>query len=220
MSNDLYRPPRVDKIPVGPVAGAAVLAVLIFLALPLTQLLSNLQKSDKLVRVADVNIPPPEAPPPEPPPPEEEEVEEEKPELEEEMKPLDISQLEAALNPGFGDALNMGQAFIGFGMTPDTIAQMDIFELKDLDNNPRRIFAARPIYPYQFKREGIEGWVRMIIIIDERGNVIDAKTQRASHKEFIKPAVDALLQWRFEPGTRNGKPVKVRRIQPIAFKLS
>ncbi len=220
MSKNVYLPPRFDRIPIGPVAGAGVLAVLIFLALPLTQLLSNLQKDDKLIRVADVNIPPPDAPPPEPPPPEEEEVEEEKPELEEEMQPLDISQLDAALNPGFGDALNVGQAVWGFGITPDTIAQMDIFELKDLDNNPRRIFAARPVYPFQFKREGIEGSVRLIIIIDEKGNVIDAKIQRASHKEFIKPAVDAILQWKFEPGTKNGRAVKVRRIQPISFKLN
>ena len=219
MSNSVYHPPRLGRIPVGPVAGAAVLAVLIFLALPLTQLLSNLQKSDKPVRVGDITIPPPDAPPPEPPPPEEDEIEEEKPELEEEMKPLDISQLDAVLNPGFGDALSIGQAVRGFGMTPDTIAQMEIFELKDLDNNPRRIFAARPVYPFQFKREGIEGSVRTIIIIDERGNVIDAKIQSTTHKEFVKPAIDAVLQWKFEPGTRNGKPVKVRRIQPFSFKL-
>ena len=219
MKKRVYNPPRLNKRPIGPVAGSIILAGLIFLALPLTQLLSGLQKSDDLVTVAEMTMPPPDAPPPEPPPPEEDEIEEEKPEFEEEEKPLDLSQLEVALNPGVGDALGIGGAMFGFGVTPNTIAQM-IFDLKDLDNNPRRIFAARPVYPFQFKREGIEGYVRLIIIIDERGNVTDAKVQRASHKEFVKPAVDAILQWKFEPGKKNGRPVKVRRIQPISFKLT
>ncbi len=141
------------------------------------------------------------------------------PELEQELQPLDLSQLDVALNPGVGDALSMGNAILGFGVTPNTIAQMDIFELKDLDNDPQRIVAVAPVYPFQFKRDGINGWVKLIIIIDERGKVVNAVVESSSHREFEKPGIEAVLQWRFEPGTRNGKPVKVRRLQPITFRL-
>ncbi len=197
-----------------------MLTALIFLALPLTQLLSKLNKPPAHEIVAETSIPPPPAPPPEPPPEEEPEQEEEKPELQEEMQPLDLSQLDVALNPGVGDALNVGGAIGQFGVTPDTIGMMDIFELKDLDNNPRRLVAISPVYPFQFKREGIEGWVKLIVIIDERGKVIKATVKESSHREFEKPSIEAVMQWKFEPGTKNGKAVKVRRTQPLSFKLN
>ena len=190
------------------------MALFIFLALPITQLLSERSSASTYTAIESISLPPPPAPPPEPPP-EEEDV----PELQEEMQPLDLSQLDVALNPGVGDALNLGSAILGFGVTPDTIAQMDIFELKDLDNDPQRIIAISPIYPFQFKRDGITGWVKLIIIIDEKGKVLKANVQTSSHREFERPAIEAVLQWRFEPGTRNGKPVKVRRLQPISFRL-
>ena len=220
MSKSSYRPPNLNRQPSGPVGSALVLAGLILLAIPLTQLLSDLETEDTMIELMDVSLPPPDMLPPEPPEPPEEEEEEEKPEFEEEAEPLDLRQLDVQMNPGVGNALGIGQTVTAFGVTPDSISQMRIFELRDLDNDPRRIFAARPVYPFQFKREGIEGWVRLIIIVDEKGNVIEAKLQRSSHKEFVKPALDAILQWKFEPGTKNGRPVRVRRIQPISFKLN
>ncbi len=218
--NKVYRPPSLNKGPFLSFGGALILSALIFLALPLTQLLSSLNKPPGHQVMNEVSLPPPPAPPPEPPPEEEEEEEEEKPELQEEVQPLDLSQLDVALNPGVGDALNVGGAIAQFGVTPDTIQMMDIFELKDLDNNPRRLVAIPPIYPFQFKREGIEGWVKLVVIIDERGKVIRATIKESSHREFEKPSIESVLQWKFEPGTKNGKPVKVRRIQPLSFKLN
>lgn len=220
MSKRSYPPPDLNRQPSGPMGSALALSGLILLAIPLTQLLSDLETEDTTIKLMEVSLPPPDTLPPEPPEPPEEEEEEEEPEFEQEAEPLDLRQLDVQMNPGIGDALGMGQTVTAFGVTPDSISQMKIFELRDLDNDPRRIFAARPVYPFQFKREGIEGWVRLIIIVDENGNVIEGKLQRASHKEFVKPALDAIMQWKFEPGTKNGKPVRVRRIQPISFKLN
>ncbi len=198
--------------------GASALALFIFLALPITQLLNEKGAPASTIVSESVSIPPPPAPPPEPPPPEEELVEVDVPELEKELHPLELSQLDVALNPGFGGALNISYALLGFGVTPNTIDEMDTFELKDLDNNPRRIVAIPPIYPYQLKRNKINGWVKLIIIIDERGKVIKADADSSSRWEFERPGIEAILQWRFEPGTRNGKPVKVRKRQSIAFR--
>ncbi len=199
--------------------GGALLTLFIFMALPITQLLSDRHSANTHTVLENPSIPPPPSPPPEPPPEEEEVADEDVPELQEEVLTLDLNQLDVALNPGVGDALNIGSAILGFGITPDTIAQMDIFELQDLDNDPQRIVAVAPIYPFQFKRDGINGWVKLIIIINEKGKVIKADVQGSSHREFENPGIEAVLQWRFEPGTKNGKAVKVRRLQPISFKL-
>lgn len=201
-------------------AGGLSMALLILLVLPITQMLSEKgAPAASTIVMESVSIPPPPAPPPEPPPPEEELAEVDVPELEKELQPLDLSQLDVALNPGVGGALNMSNSLLGFGVTPDTIAQMDIFDLKDLDNDPKRIVAISPIYPYTFKRDKINGWIKLIIIIDERGKVIKADVESSSHREFEKPGIEAVLQWCFEPGTRDGKPVKVRKRQGITFRL-
>ncbi len=199
--------------------GTSALTVFIFLALPITQLLSEKGVPASTVVMESVSIPPPPPPPPDPPSEKEEIAEVDIPELEKDLQPLDLSQLDIALNPGVGGALNMSNALFGFGVTPDTIAQMDIFELNDLDNDPQRIVAIRPIYPFAPKRDKINGWVKLIIIIDERGKVIKADAESSSHREFEKSGIEAVLQWCFEPGTRHGKPVKVRKRQGITFQL-
>jgi protein TonB len=96
---------------------------------------------------------------------------------------------------------------------------MEVFGLKDLDKVPRRLFGPQPIYPFNFKKEGIEGTVKLIITIDEAGQVIDAKVKSSTAREFEQPAIDAVLQWKFEPGTKNERPVKARWIQPVGFTL-
>ncbi len=215
----VYYPPGLSKGPALSFWGALLLSGLIFLMLPLTQLLSGLRKPPERIVADEVSIAPPPAPPPEPPPEEEPAPEPEEIELQEEVQVLDLSMIDAALNPGFGDALHLGEAIIPLGTGPQTIADMDIFELKDLDNNPRRLVAIAPVYPFNLKRMGIEGDVKLVIIIDKNGKVIRATVKESTHKEFEDPSITALMQWKFEPGTRNGKPVKVRRIQPLNYKL-
>ena len=83
--------------------GAGILTLGFFLVLPIMQTLAKGPPNDlTLHEVGTVNIPPP-PPPPEEEPEEEPEPEEPPPELNEEVQPLDLSQLELALNPGFGD---------------------------------------------------------------------------------------------------------------------
>ncbi len=217
---NVYYPPGISKGPAVSFFGALALSGLIFLALPLTQLLSGLSKTSDRFVADDIAITPPPAPPPEQLIEEEPEPEPEEIELEQEVKPIDLAMIDAALNPGFGDSLQIKGAIIPLGMTPQTIAEMDIFELRDLDNNPRRLVAIPPIYPFNLKRMGVEGFTKLMIIIDKNGKVIKAMVKESSQMEFEEPSIRAVMQWKFEPGTRNGKPVKVRRIQPFNFKLN
>ncbi len=91
---------------------------------------------------------------------------------------------------------------------------------EEIDKIPNRLEANPPIYPLQFRKDGIEGWVRLMILIDERGKVIKAEVNESSNKEFERPSIEAVLQWIFEPGILNGKAVRISRIQPFSFKLN
>ena len=220
MIKNSYPPSNLNRQKLGSVVSALVLTCLIFLGLTLTQLRSDPPPDTPKGALLDIVISPPDSVPPEPPDPPEEEEEEKKPELEEEVPALTIDQIEAKMNPLPGGALNPGRGIEGFGDSPDSIREMDTFVIEDLDKSPRRLLATRPIYPIILKQAGVEGSVRLIIIVDENGNVIEARAQRASHREFARAAIDAVLQWKFEPGTRKKKPVKVKRIQPFSFNIA
>lgn len=215
----IYHPPRLERARLVCGAVAAVLALLLFLAVPFTQLLAGFELPSQAMRSKDMVLPPPDAPPPDPPPPPEEEIEEVKPEMDRETPPLDLSQLDVALNPGTGDALAGGFSVANFGVTPDSLAEMRIFEVQELDAPPRPVSRVSPTYPYNLRREGVTGSVRLIVVIDESGNVVEATVQTSSHRDFERPAVEAALRWRFTPPTRNGVPVRARYFFPLSFTL-
>ena len=215
-----YPPPRINKQTIGSFGSALVLAGTIFLGLALTQLRSDPSPDKPEGELWGTTIAPPDDVPPDLPDPPEKEEEEEKPELEEKVPPLTLDQLEATMNPVPSDCFGLEGWNDGLGATPDSIGEMKTYLINELDQNPRRLFAVRPVYPIKLKRNGVEGSTSVIIIVDEEGNVIEARVQGATHREFARAAIDAVLQWKFEPGMRNNKPVRVERIQPFTFNMA
>lgn len=199
------------------VVGAVGLTMLFFLVLPLMQSIGEPPDRDMSVQRVDVSTPPPPPPPEEEEPPEEEPEPEETPELEQEQQPLDLSQLEIALNPGTGEGGLAGnfsmdlKAAVGGGDTVD-----ELFSLSDLDQRPRPIYQPAPNITAAMRRRA-PGTVYVIFIVNQRGRVEEAKVQRSSHDIFEQPALAAVKQWKFEPGQRNGEPVRFRMRVPITF---
>ncbi|MCD8482999.1 MAG: energy transducer TonB [Verrucomicrobia bacterium] len=134
--------------------------------------------------------------------------------------PLSLSQLEAALNPGIGDGLLQAVNLDGFGGGPDVGSELTIFELRDLDRQPRRLTTVQPQFPADFQVRGLRGEVRVRILIDEQGNVSILEVVGSTHPEAVQPVRQALVRWRFEPPMRNGQPVRAQYIQPIGYNFS
>lgn len=199
------------------------LTVSLFLVLPI---LENIGRPDdkpdlQLTTVDAVEPPPPpptvEEEKPEPPP-----EEAPPPELTEKAPPLDLSQLELALNPGMGDGAGGDFAVKlsvigadGTGMQ----ASDDIFSLADLDQAPRVIFQPAPQYPPALKKKKIQGTVYILFIVDKNGRVKDPKVQKSDNPEFDNPALSAVKRWRFDPGKVGGQTVQFRMRVPITFAL-
>jgi protein TonB len=89
-----------------------------------------------------------------------------------------------------------------------------------LDNTPATRFRASPVYPHLLKSAGVEGSVTVTFTVDEKGHVSDARVVNSSHREFEEPTLRAVAKWRFEPGRRNGVPVRFRMQVPIMFALN
>jgi protein TonB len=75
-------------------------------------------------------------------------------------------------------------------------------------------------YPAQARRIGIEGKVFVHFIIDEDGSLSDVKVVRgigAGCDEEVIRIVNKSPKW--NPGKQRGRPVRVRMMLPITFKL-
>jgi protein TonB len=71
---------------------------------------------------------------------------------------------------------------------------------------PRKIFDAPPVYPRQALDAGVQGIVIAEVLLDSDGNVADVRVLR-SHPLLEDAAVEAVLQWKYEPVLLNGEPV-------------
>ncbi len=77
-----------------------------------------------------------------------------------------------------------------------------------------------PTYPAMARARGIEGRVLLRAIVDRDGHVEPAVEVIESMAPFDVPAVDALRQWHFHPGSdADGKTVRVVVEVPMRFQL-
>ncbi|MAA77855.1 MAG: hypothetical protein CL916_01240, partial [Deltaproteobacteria bacterium] len=57
---------------------------------------------------------------------------------------------------------------------------------------------------------GIEGTVKIVIDIDENGNVAAARLKKSLHPDADKACLDSWKQARFRPAQQDGEPIGVR----------
>jgi periplasmic protein TonB len=60
--------------------------------------------------------------------------------------------------------------------------------------------------------------VMLDCVVREDGTVSDIKVQVSPDPKLNQAAIDTLSQWRFKPGTKNGKPVPVSIHVELTFK--
>ena len=108
-----------------------------------------------------------------------------------------------------------------FEMGANGIANSGIvaFELSGLDKIPRRLNNVKIKYPADMLRRGIEGEVRLNVIIDEQGNLEVESVASSTDKKFETSAIASASKFKYEIPLRDGKPVRARFVLPIPFKI-
>ena len=200
-------------------AAALVLTTLLFFILPLTQMLSPSGARRPITLSVDLSPPPPPPPPPPrlPPPPEEKQKER-KPKLSEAPKPLTLQQLELALNPGMGAAVqgSFGLILDLADARPDTKTETRFFELSELDRRPEPVYAPLPPVPIRLARDKIRAIAMLKLLIDDKGVVCSVELQQGStYAEWDRACLETVAKWRFKPAVKNGQAVAVRCLQPL-----
>jgi len=206
----------------GSIIGRGGLAFLfnaaIFALIPILQILPNLMTgfidptlSNTAKEIAPIVIEPiPDRP--------EEKEKQEKPKLEKPTPKLTIHELANLLNPRMGGVRSSSIAVNIDGLV-DSVDDLAIFELSDLDRKPHALFQTEPVYPYSLKQQKIEGWVIIEWIITDAGRVTRPRVIQSSHREFQQPAIDSISSSKWKPGEISGKAVNSRVRQKITFSL-
>jgi protein TonB len=83
---------------------------------------------------------------------------------------------------------------------------------------PRQVYSVQPDYPVLAKQERISGVVVVNAVIDEHGNVVQAHVV-SGHPLLMTAALNAVLQWKYEPTLLNGTPVAIEMEVNVNFKL-
>jgi protein TonB len=77
-----------------------------------------------------------------------------------------------------------------------------------------------PVYPPRCLRRGIEGRVRVRVLVGENGRPQEVTIGESSGDSALdQAALEAVRDWRFEPAKRNGVPVRAWAVVPVEFKL-
>ncbi len=66
------------------------------------------------------------------------------------------------------------------------------------------------------RQAGVQGEVVLSIVVNEQGTV-DSIQVLSGHPMLVPAALEAVRQWVFEPGTKNGSPVPVQATVKVSF---
>ncbi len=146
-----------------------------------------------------------------------------------ELDAASLSAIESALEGGsgggggFADSFNFasGGRIGGTGKAGALDQKLEgAFSLAEIDQKPTAVFQGAPLYPSEMRGKKIEGVVNVIFVVDATGKVSNPRVEKSTHVAFEKPALDAVKQWKFEPGLKGGQRVACKMRVPIRFQQS
>lgn len=99
--------------------------------------------------------------------------------------------------------------------------QTVVYEPGDGVSLPVVVSETKPQYTAAAMEQRIQGSVWMDVVVDETGDVSDVKVSKSLDAEYglDNEAVAAAYKWKFKPGMKDGKPVRVRVVVEMTFTL-
>src|SRR3954463_7203340 len=104
--------------------------------------------------------------------------------------------------PGEGGGVGGGVYRVGGGVTA-----------------PALLFKKEPEYSEEARKAKYQGTVLLYIEVDPNGKATNIKVQRSLGLGLDEKAIEAVKQWKFKPGYKDGKPVTVAATIEVNFRL-
>ena len=106
------------------------------------------------------------------------------------------------VGPGWGGGIGGGAYRVGGGVTA-----------------PRVIYSPDPDFSEEARKARFQGTVVLWVIVGTDGRTHDIRVFRSLGMGLDEKAIEAIRQWRFEPGRKNGIPVAVQVNVEVNFRL-
>lgn len=84
---------------------------------------------------------------------------------------------------------------------------------------PVAIYKVDPPYTEEARKARVQGIVILEAVVDVEGNVTDIEVLKPLQYGLDETAVEALRQWKYKPGKRDGQPVPVLMTVSVSFRL-
>jgi TonB family protein len=94
-----------------------------------------------------------------------------------------------------------------------------VYNMNEVSVPPVLVYKVDPEYTEQARLSRYNGIVLLRLVIDERGTPRDIEVLRSLGLGLDEKAVEAVRQWRFRPGLRDGRAVAVRANIELNFRL-
>ena len=143
------------------------------------------------------------------------------------LSALSLSDLESVLGSEAGGggslqeaiSLSSGGRIGGTGDPTSAAAEQGpaSFALSELDQRPQALQQVLPRYPSELRRRKVQGTVEVVFLVDTDGRVMEPRVDKTTNEAFNQPALEAVRQWKFEAGTKEGKKVRFKMRVPITF---
>ncbi len=85
--------------------------------------------------------------------------------------------------------------------------------------SPVLIKQVKPRYTDGAMQRKVEGVVEYSAVVQSDGTIGDIRVTRSLDEELDQQGIEALRQWEFKPGTKDGKAVDVRVSVELSFTL-
>ena len=90
----------------------------------------------------------------------------------------------------------------------------------ECDVLPKFISGAAPIYPISRLRLRQPGYAEIRFTVDETGHTRDFQVLKTNYPYFASHAIAAMREWRFQPGTKHGRPVSCHNNRvPFTYRI-
>lgn len=88
--------------------------------------------------------------------------------------------------------------------------QIEPVRVDDSAQEKKLIKRMEPVYPDYARNIPVRGPVVLEVVVNEKGEVVEAKIVKGGNPVVQKPVHDAVIQWSYAPYFMNGRPVPVK----------
>jgi protein TonB len=121
---------------------------------------------------------------------------------------------------GSGSDTGLGSGTgLGYGPGSDIGVGGGVFTMGRGITAPRAIYDPEPEYSDEARRIKQQGVVILSLVVDQQGRARDIHIARSLGMGLDEKAIDAVKQWKFSPGMKDGIPVAVRVNIEVSFRL-